>query len=172
MNTAQKGFTLIELMIVVAIIGILAAVALPAYQNYTAKAQATEAITLLGGLKPIIVDTSSSIGMEKACSAEEAKEAVGVPADGDSYEPPVIAGALSNNSDLKLDGKYVKNITGKATGDVCTLTATFRDDINDKVAGQKVNFIYDPANGGDWSCESNLIDSVRPNTCTEAVIAN
>ncbi|HEV7929724.1 MAG TPA: pilin, partial [Nitrosospira sp.] len=48
---AQKGFTLIELMIVVAIIGILAAVALPAYQDYTARAQATEAMTLLGGLK-------------------------------------------------------------------------------------------------------------------------
>ena len=53
---AQQGFTLIELMIVVAIIGILAAVAIPAYQNYTAKAQSAEGPTLIDGLKTPLVE--------------------------------------------------------------------------------------------------------------------
>ncbi|SFM88820.1 pilin [Marinobacter pelagius] len=51
MNQGQKGFTLIELMIVVAIIGILAAVAIPAYQDYVARSQVTEAVNLTAGLK-------------------------------------------------------------------------------------------------------------------------
>ena len=50
-NQLQKGFTLIELMIVVAIIGILASIAIPAYQDYIARTQATEAAELLAGLK-------------------------------------------------------------------------------------------------------------------------
>ncbi|MHA3048547.1 pilin [Acinetobacter sp. ANC 4639] len=53
---AQKGFTLIELMIVVAIIGILAAIAIPAYQNYIARSQVSEAFTLMDGAKTAIND--------------------------------------------------------------------------------------------------------------------
>jgi type IV pilus assembly protein PilA len=58
----QKGFTLIELMIVVAIIGILAAIAIPAYQDYTIRAQVTEGLTLAGDVKASVAEWYSNTG--------------------------------------------------------------------------------------------------------------
>ena len=59
-KSAQKGFTLIELMIVVAIIGILAAVALPAYQDYTVRAKVTEGLSLAGSAKVAIAENAAN----------------------------------------------------------------------------------------------------------------
>ena len=60
MKKMQQGFTLIELMIVVAIIGILAAVALPAYQDYTVRSRVTEGMVLASGLKALVADNASN----------------------------------------------------------------------------------------------------------------
>jgi type IV pilus assembly protein PilA len=170
MNTAQKGFTLIELMIVIAIIGILAAVALPAYQNYTAKAQATEAVTLLSGLKTSVMDISGSSSLESACSA--ADQVDDNPAtDDNEYEP---AGALNDVNGFTKSGKYVASITPTyAAGPpkTCTLTAAYQTTgINDKLTNKSLSFIYTvAANGaGTWTCTSNLDDAVRPSTCNPA----
>jgi len=75
MKTLEKGFTLIELMIVVAIIGILAAIAIPAYQDYTIRAQVTEGLNLAGDLKAAVAENIAATGAWPANNA-----AVGVTA--------------------------------------------------------------------------------------------
>ncbi|HFC5494418.1 TPA: prepilin-type N-terminal cleavage/methylation domain-containing protein, partial [Neisseria gonorrhoeae] len=89
MNTLQKGFTLIELMIVIAIVGILAAVALPAYQDYTARAQVSEAILLAEGQKSAVTEYYLN--------------------HGEWPEDNTSAGVASSPSDIK--GKYVQSVT-------------------------------------------------------------
>ncbi|ENV6490990.1 pilin [Neisseria gonorrhoeae] len=88
MNTLQKGFTLIELMIVIAIVGILAAVALPAYQDYTARAQVSEAILLAEGQKSAVTEYYLNNGK---WPANNTSAGVASPAD-------------------KIKGKYVEKV--------------------------------------------------------------
>ena len=66
MKIIQKGFTLIELMIVVAIIGILAAIAIPAYQDYTIRSQVTEGLNLAGAAKAAVAESFSNTGAAPA----------------------------------------------------------------------------------------------------------
>ena len=168
-RAAQKGFTLIELMIVVAIIGILAAVALPQYQNYTARAQTTEAMNLLAGLKAPVMEISGSNGLATACSTADAVPAVPPAADGTGGVAAIPAGALNATNNFTLAGKYVAGIAAAASGEAsCALVATFKEaGVNDKLKGKTITFTYTAANA-DWACTSNLDQSVRPKTCSSS----
>ncbi|MFK7964513.1 MAG: pilin [Burkholderiaceae bacterium] len=79
-SKVQKGFTLIELMIVVAIIGILAAVAIPAYQDYTVRAKVTEGLSLASGIKATVGENASNgIALNAATPGQNAVPAVATP---------------------------------------------------------------------------------------------
>ncbi|HGM2496798.1 TPA: pilin, partial [Neisseria gonorrhoeae] len=113
MNTLQKGFTLIELMIVIAIVGILAAVALPAYQDYTARAQVSEAILLAEGQKSAVTEYYLNHGIW--------------PKDNTS------AGVASPG---EIKGKYVQSVT-VANG---VVTAQMKSDgVNKEIKGKKLS---------------------------------
>ncbi|EMT9448060.1 pilin, partial [Neisseria gonorrhoeae] len=128
MNTLQKGFTLIELMIVIAIVGILAAVALPAYQDYTARAQVSEAILLAEGQKSAVTEYYLN--------------------HGEWPENNTSAGVASSPTDIK--GKYVKEV--KVEKGVVTATMA-SSNVNKEIQGKKLSLWAKRQDGSvKWFC--------------------
>ncbi|EPI7641566.1 pilin, partial [Neisseria gonorrhoeae] len=128
MNTLQKGFTLIELMIVIAIVGILAAVALPAYQDYTARAQVSEAILLAEGQKSAVTEYYLNNGKW--------------PADNGA------AGVASPATDIK--GKYVKQVEVKNGVVTAQMAST---GVNKEIQGKKLSLWARRQDGSvKWFC--------------------
>ena len=142
---AQKGFTLIELMIVVAIIGILAAVAIPAYQDYIGRAQVAEGPALLGGLKTPITEAIANDGLTAGCGSAAPTGSV-------------------------TAGKYVASIAVATTTTGCNVTATYQTTgINDDVKGKKMRYTYTIADNA-WVCTTNLTAKFAPKSCTVGTI--
>ncbi|HHY5222663.1 TPA: pilin [Neisseria meningitidis] len=127
MNTLQKGFTLIELMIVIAIVGILAAVALPAYQDYTARAQVSEAILLAEGQKSAVTEYYLNHGIW--------------PANNNSA-------GVATSTDIK--GKYVQSVEVKNGVVTATMASS---NVNNEIKGKKLSLWAKRQNGSvKWFC--------------------
>lgn len=147
MKQVQKGFTLIELMIVVAIIGILAAVAIPAYQDYIARSQMSEAMTLASGLKTNVSEVFSQKG---ECPENETN---GISAADD------------------INGNYVAQVEVGGDADDeggCTITATMKDSgVANGIQGETLMLTLSNADKGSykWKCESSADDKYLPSAC-------
>lgn len=136
----QKGFTLIELMIVVAIIGILAAVAIPAYQDYTVRAQVTEGINMTGGLKTAVNDFYSSKGTWPASNVEAV-----------CGQTPAPANCTVGINATDNKGNYVQSIAVAAGG---TLNITYGNKANSDITGKILSMrpATDNAKNITWIC--------------------
>ena len=136
MNTMQKGFTLIELMIVVAIIGILAAIAIPAYQNYTKRSHVSEGLSLAGGAKAAVTEYYASNGKWPTSNTE--------------------AGISST-----ITGNAVTSVVVTNSG-VITVTYNTKAEATKKIILQGA----DRDGAVQWNCTGgDLDDKYRPSNC-------
>ena len=147
MKKVQQGFTLIELMIVVAIIGILAAIAIPAYQDYTVRAQVSEGLNLGGGAKTAVTEFFQDRGAWPASNTE--------------------AGLDATPTNIK--GKYVLSVTVTGGGVAPSIvTVVYGNDAHATLLATK-SITMTPANAGGsvtWTCASTTLpDKHLPAAC-------
>ena len=137
----QQGFTLIELMIVVAIIGILAAIAIPAYQDYTIRAQVTEGLNLASGSKVAVTEYYQDTGIWPVDNATAGVEAA-----------------------LNIRGKYTTQVTiaGQA------ITVMYGASANTKILNQTLTLTaIDNVGAVEWGCTASFANKWLPSSCRQ-----
>lgn len=145
MKNVQKGFTLIELMIVVAIIAILAAIAIPQYQNYIIRTQVSEGMNLADGAKTAVAEFYNNTGH--------------YPKNNNSAGLALPA---------SLTGKYVSTVDVSTTPG--KIIAVFAKESNSKINGSQVVLsAYDNGGSISWNCKksagTNVSDAYLPTSC-------
>ena len=145
MNTMQKGFTLIELMIVVAIIGILAAIAIPAYQDYTTRAKMSEVVNFAAAAKSAVSECAISTGKLDDCDSN-------------------AKAGLEAATDLK--STYVESVTVGTDG-VITLAIRGTNVTDLDSASLTMTPTLDSKAGVSWVCKisSNTLNKYVPANC-------
>ncbi len=141
MKKVQQGFTLIELMIVVAIIGILAAIAIPAYQDYTIRAQVSEGLNLSGGAKAAVTEFYQDRGVWPTDNTEAGLETA-----------------------ANIMGKYVGNVAAAAN----VITVTYGNDAHALINGPNITLTAtDNLGSVSWACLSGgvIADKHVPAAC-------
>ncbi|ENW88369.1 hypothetical protein F906_00278 [Acinetobacter pseudolwoffii] len=151
MNTVQKGFTLIELMIVVAIIGILAAIAIPQYQNYIAKSQVSRVMSETGAIKTAIETCLNDGIAETACEY--------------GWTNSNLLGATNIQGDA-----LIATFGTSATANT-TLVATFGGNAAQALKDSTLTWTRFAATGT-WVCSTNVTTKYRPAGCAASTAIN